>query len=72
MNRTEHMRWCKQRALEYLNHGDLQSAVASMISDLGKHEETAGLNGELGLIGMMYVLQHDVDGVRRWIEGFRE
>lgn len=43
MTRSEHIRWCKQHAREYVNEGDLSQAVASMISDLGKHPETAGL-----------------------------
>lgn len=41
--REEHMRWCKQRALEYLKPGpyfSIDEAMASMASDLGKHEET--------------------------------
>lgn len=41
--RAEHLRWCKQRALEYLQPGQyfsLDEAMASMTSDLGKHDET--------------------------------
>lgn len=41
MTRAEHMAWAKQRALEYVERGELSSAIASMISDLGKHPETA-------------------------------
>lgn len=43
MTRAEHLAWCKQRALEYLNPGpyfSIDDAMASMASDLGKHEET--------------------------------
>lgn len=43
MNRAEHLNWCKQRALEYLNPGQffsIDDAMASMASDLGKHDET--------------------------------
>jgi hypothetical protein len=43
MNRQEHLQWCKQRALEYLQPGpyfSLDEAMASMASDLGKHDET--------------------------------
>ena len=42
MNREDHMAWCKERALEYVDQNDNQQAFASMMSDLGKHEETAG------------------------------
>lgn len=34
--REEHLNWCKARALEILDSGDVQGAFASMTSDLGK------------------------------------
>ena len=40
MTREEHLRWCKDRALEYVDLNDLDQAMASMMSDLGKHEGT--------------------------------
>ena len=40
MNRQEHLEWCKKRALEYVNDGDLVNAFGSMVSDLTKHPET--------------------------------
>lgn len=40
ITRAEHLQWCKQRALEYVDRGDLPTAYASMVSDLGKHPET--------------------------------
>lgn len=71
MTRDEHLAWCKQRALEYLDEGDLGNAVASMASDLTKHPETGRGHDALMMLAMMYVAQHDAEGVRRWIEGFR-
>lgn len=71
MTRTEHMRWAKGRALEYVKQNDLQNAVASMMSDLNKHSETRDLGGSMGMVGMMEV-QRGPDAVRRWIEGFAE
>lgn len=41
MTRSEHLEWCKKRALAYLP-GDPSEAFASMMSDLRKHPETAG------------------------------
>ena len=38
--RAEHLAWCKRRAMEYVDAGDLSNAVASMGSDLSKHPET--------------------------------
>jgi hypothetical protein len=42
MTRSEHVKWAKARALEYAEQGDLQSAWASICSDLLKHPETTG------------------------------
>lgn len=41
MNRQEHLQFCKDRALEYLDRGDLNNAATSMMSDMKKHPETA-------------------------------
>ena len=71
MNRAQHLAWCKQRALEYVDAGDLNQAFASMCSDLSKHPETEGhpamvfgmsslSNGGLSTEGQM----------RRFINGF--
>ena len=38
--RKEHVNWCKRRALEYVEAGDFNQALASMGSDLNKHKET--------------------------------
>jgi hypothetical protein len=38
--RAAHLAWCKQRALEYINQGDLANAFASLTSDLSKHPDT--------------------------------
>jgi hypothetical protein len=72
MKRAEHLAGCKARALEFLGAGNLQDAVASMVSDLRKHPETAARNSPLlVMVAMRYVMQADVAAVRRWIEGFR-
>lgn len=71
MTRAEHLAWCKQRALEYLDEGDLQSAFVSMLSDMRKHEETAAvMQGPLSMIGMMAIQSGDTEEMRRFIEGF--
>ncbi len=50
MTRTEHLEWCKQRALEYINMDDINQAWTSMVSDLRKHPETANHSAvELGM-----------------------
>ena len=70
--RQEHLDWCKQRALEYVDAGNYPEAVASMMSDLKKHPETQGHVGiELGMLQLMSDLMSTEPPVRRWIEGFR-
>lgn len=68
-DRAEHLAWCKQRALEYLDAGDLSNAVASMGSDLNKHPQTA-CNPILMKLGMLFLINNDAGEIRRWIEGF--
>jgi hypothetical protein len=71
MDRAEHLAWCKQRALEYVDQGDLQNAFASMASDMSKHPETE--NSNVQVLGMMLMMSGHLetrDQMRRWIEGF--
>ena len=69
MTRSEHLNWCKQRALEYVDAGDLDQAVASMASDLTKHPDTANTPPMLTMLGMMEIA-NGPNAVRRWVEGF--
>lgn len=71
MTREEHLEWCKQRAREYLDQGDVHNAITSMMSDLTKHEGTRPLNTSLAGLAMLYIKEHDLAGARRFIEGFR-
>ena len=69
--RAEHLAFCKERALEYLNRGDVPNAVTSMMSDLNKHPETAlSPNSPLIALGMIAVMERDQAGAQRFIEGF--
>ena len=70
-SRKSHMDWCKARALEYVERGDLENAMQSMLSDLQKHESTAGhpaamLMMQLYLIGDLRTPAK----MRHFIEGF--
>jgi hypothetical protein len=72
--REEHLEWCKQRAREYLDRGDLANAVASMGSDMDKHPETRMAGEKMGTliyVAMFRITEGDVQGVRDWVEGFR-
>lgn len=70
MTRQEHLEWCKKRALEYLDKGDVTNAVASMMSDLSKHPETETKNPFLNQLGLMAAASGDVREARRFITGF--
>lgn len=71
----EHLEWCKKRALEYLDAGELADAFTSMLSDMDKHPETKLRDTPTGTVlvqlGMLYVEQGDPCELRRWIVGFR-
>lgn len=71
MNRTEHLQWRKDRALEYVAMGDLNQAFASMESDLRKHPETANRPG-IGLgTGLLMVSKLNTpEEMGKFIEGF--
>ena len=69
--RAEHLQECKDRAIEYVDRGDLQNAYASMASDLTKHPDTEK-HAAIGL-GMQLMMIGDLDTpekMRRFIEGF--
>ncbi len=71
MTRQEHLTWCKTRALEYVDTGDCQQAMASMMSYLSKHEETKGHVGiQLGMGLMMGGHLSGSEQTRKFIEGF--
>lgn len=71
MTRDEHLEWAKDRALEYVEAGDLENAFMSMVSDLGKHNETAMHPGiQLGLLLRANGLLHTQHKMIEWIGGF--
>lgn len=71
MNRQEHLDWCKNRALEYVEMNDRDNAFASMLSDMGKHDETTGHLGlELGMTMKLGGLLDSNQQMRDWIIGF--
>ena len=71
MTRTEHLQWCKDRALEYVNNDDLKNAYASMASDLRKHKETESHAGIVMGMGLLMAGHLDTaEKMRHFIEGF--
>ena len=71
ISRSDHLVWCKQRALEYVKMGDIQGAFASMVSDMRKHPGTADHAAlELGLMMIMGGHLATRDAMQKFIEGF--
>ena len=69
--RAEHLKWCKQRAMEYVEMNDLTQAFASFQSDMGKHKETA--NHMALKMGTMLILSGNLSNafeMEKWITGF--
>lgn len=70
MDRTEHLNWCKDRALAYVDAGDNQQAMSSMISDLSKHKDTEN-SAKIGFsLGMFAMQSGSTCEMRRFINGF--
>ncbi len=71
MDRTEHLQWCKDRALEYVEAGDMQQAFASFSSDMSKHPDTAN-HAALQLGTALFSGGHLNTKVEmeKWINGF--
>lgn len=65
--REEHLKWCKERAMEYVNSGDFQQGVTSMLSDLSKHPDT---KSSVGVGVMISMTVHDCAAAKRFVEGF--
>jgi hypothetical protein len=71
MTRAKHLQWCKERANEYVDAGDLPQAYASMVSDLSKHPETEGHSAiSLGMMLMVGGHLGTEREMRKFIDGF--
>ena len=71
MTREEHLAWARERALDYVDRGDLKSAIASLISDLLKHEETRSIDLDVVRESVTVAQSEDPERARRWIETFK-
>lgn len=71
MTRAEHLKWAKDRALAYINKGEISQAFASMASDLDKHPDTT--NHPAISLGFMMMLSNQLstpEEMRKFIEEF--
>jgi len=71
MNRREHLQWCKDRAMEYVNDNNITDGIASFMSDMGKHPETEGHSAlPLGMMLMMNGSLNTKTEAEKFIQGF--
>ena len=69
LNRDEHLRWSKKRAIAYANRGDLFHALTSIEFDLKKHPETANHSSiDFGLRLYINGGLRTIQEMRRFIE----
>lgn len=71
-SRSEHLQWCKDRALEILDETeDVGQAYASFGSDMNKHPETQDHSAiQLGVMLLMGGHNRGTEEMRKFIEGF--
>jgi hypothetical protein len=66
----EHFDWAVKRAIEYIELGNAGDAMASLVSDLGKHPDTSKImTRDLQFLLCGEILTGGLAGVRRFIEG---
>jgi hypothetical protein len=71
VNANKHLAWCKERALAYVEQGDLVNAFASMASDMRKEPATHEHPGlQLGALLLVNGHLDTPAKMRDWIEGF--
>lgn len=67
---AEHFTWAQGRALEYVDMDQPGNALASLVSDLGKHESTAGiLHPDLLMLATGELMLGGARGIRDFITG---
>jgi hypothetical protein len=70
MTRIEHLKWCKQRAIEEMDYyHDPQKGLISMMSDLRKHPETDS-EALISLCMMQLRLKLTRQEVIKFLDGF--
>ena len=52
ITRAQHLAWCKERALAYVDRGDVSDAFDSFCSDVSKHPDTEPIMETIEFVGM--------------------
>jgi hypothetical protein len=68
--RNKYVERCKQRALDYLDRGDLKNAVGSFVSDMSARPDCE-LPHHLAALGVLLLMGNDALGWKALIQGFR-
>jgi hypothetical protein len=71
--RAMHVQWAKEIALDYLQRGALKDAMAAMLNELHRYDDTLALAADPMKLAEGYerVMDGDIDGMRAWIERFQ-
>jgi hypothetical protein len=70
-NYQEQLEFAKQRAMQYIELGDVQNAYTSFASDMESHPETRGHSAlDLGLVLMITGNLLTPEQMKKFIEGF--
>lgn len=70
IERGEYISLAKQKALSYLDDGDVLGAVKSLTLDLRAHPDTREAMKHMGMSGILAAASGDKRLVRTWIDGF--
>lgn len=71
MNRSDHLQWAKDRAIDILNSGDIAGSYASFMSDMLKYDELSDhLALELGTMLLLSGFLTTDHQIREWMLGF--
>lgn len=73
ITRAEHLAWCKERSLEYVDAGNLEEAFASFASDITKHPDTENMMEIVGMLGLPLLMNghlNTTDKMREHINGY--
>ena len=70
MPRADYVERSKQRAFDYLDQGDLKSAVASFVGSMNARPDCR-LPHYLATLGVLLLMANDALGWRTLIDGFR-
>lgn len=69
--REEHLEWSKEVARHDLDRGGVADAIATMCTCLAQHPDFVGVVDKMMPLGLFYAVHNDLEGARRFVEGFR-